>query len=229
MMRAHPSVTDVHVETSTAKALAVGGNEHSASDWGPRMTGMVASELEYMRRAGCAVHDILSLLEGNQRLLRTLEVFAGNRLIQGAKAGRRGRQRWGGNGGESDNMEGKSNQLFDEITPSHEIAGKATFTGMPFQYSGTPWDFNLAKDAQRCLPKPKDAKTVWGGAEMREGPEWRRRATSGRPEVRGSTRGGLEMNRKTGNGPEIRGTTGGGPEVDRKEDRSMKRMSGGLA
>ncbi|KAJ6583311.1 hypothetical protein B0H10DRAFT_2198284 [Mycena sp. CBHHK59/15] len=60
--------------------------------------------------------------------------------------------------------------------------------------------------------------TVWGGAEMREGPEWRRRATGGRPEVWGSTRGRPEMNRKTGNGLEVRGTTGGGPEVDQKED-----------
>ncbi|KAJ6576839.1 hypothetical protein B0H10DRAFT_2198941 [Mycena sp. CBHHK59/15] len=67
--------------------------------------------------------------------------------------------------------------------------------------------------------------TVWGGAEMREGPEWRRRATGGRPEVRGSTRGGPEMNRKTGDGPEIRGTTRGGPEVDQKEDRMKKKTS----
>ncbi|KAJ6601488.1 hypothetical protein B0H10DRAFT_1958501 [Mycena sp. CBHHK59/15] len=42
------------------------------------------------------------------------------------------------------------------------------------------------------------------------------KATGGRPEIRGSTRGGPEMNRKTGNGPEVRGTTGGGPEVDRR-------------
>ncbi|KAJ6584293.1 hypothetical protein B0H10DRAFT_2198095 [Mycena sp. CBHHK59/15] len=51
-----------------------------------------------------------------------------------------------------------------------------------------------------------------GRSQMREGPEWRRRATGGRLEVRGSTRGGPEMNRKTGNGPEVRGTT----EVDQK-------------
>ncbi|KAJ6573719.1 hypothetical protein B0H10DRAFT_1963870 [Mycena sp. CBHHK59/15] len=69
--------------------------------------------------------------------------------------------------------------------------------------------------------------TVWGGAKMREGPEWRRRATGSRPEVRGSTRGGPEMNQKTGNGPEIRGTTGGGPEVDQKEDRMKKKTSEG--
>ncbi|KAJ6603099.1 hypothetical protein B0H10DRAFT_2195854 [Mycena sp. CBHHK59/15] len=58
--------------------------------------------------------------------------------------------------------------------------------------------------------------TVWGGAEMREGPEWRRREIGGRPEVWGSTRGGPEMNRKTGNGPE---GSEGQPEVDRKWTR----------
>ncbi|KAJ6614114.1 hypothetical protein B0H10DRAFT_1950909 [Mycena sp. CBHHK59/15] len=64
--------------------------------------------------------------------------------------------------------------------------------------------------------------TVWGGAEMREGPEWRRRATGSRPEARGSTRGGPEMNQKTGNGLEVRGTTGGGPERRSNEEEDIR-------
>ncbi|KAJ6523804.1 hypothetical protein B0H10DRAFT_2206044 [Mycena sp. CBHHK59/15] len=58
--------------------------------------------------------------------------------------------------------------------------------------------------------------------KIREGPEWRRRATGGRPEVRGSTRGRPEMNRKTGNGPEMNRKTGNGPEGRSNEEEDIR-------